>query len=139
MIFPKVSLLIGLLALIAVILLAVFEADAACPEDSVDPGQTSSPTNPVQLVVQDACITWAVPPPGFEVHHYHYYAGGIMLVSQTGRSYLHSITEKRVVEEIRIKSVSPDIDTTETTVSDPLYIEWVDRQCLTGNIVVTCP
>lgn len=110
---------------------------AACPLNSIDPGEASSAANPVQLVVPCACIAWAAPV-GFPIHHYHLFSDEIMRVSQEPTQYEFCMTEKRVVYEVVVKSVSTELMTTDTTVSGSLFIEWVDRQCLDGDRVVSC-
>jgi len=111
-------------------------AVAACPEDAIDPNEVSSPTDPVQMVIQDPCIFWNAGTGA--VDHYHIYVAGLMRASQGTRTYQHTIAEKRVVEQIVVEAVATDVASPDAPLSDPLYVEWVDRQCLEGNKVVPC-
>ena len=126
--------------ILALLLSSILWADstrAACPLDSIDPGETSSATNPIQMVVACPCIAWTAPD-GIAVDHYHIYANGIMRASQVFKTYEHCLVEKRVVEEVVVKAAATEQAVSDLPVSGSLFVEWVDRQCLDGNKVVPC-
>ena len=114
----------------------VGRASAACPEDSIDPNTSSSPTDPVQLVVDCACINWSASTG--PAHHYHLFSGGLMRYSGADRSVVYCMGGKRTVEEISVEAVAEAVEMPDSPISGSLYIEWVDKQCLDGNIVVQC-
>ena len=112
-------------------------AAAECPEDPVGTEEPSSETDPIQIVVQCACIGWDAGTG--TVNHHHFYANDIMKGVPLNRSYYHCLEEKRVAERLVVEAVSANLGTPNSIVSEPLYVEWVDLQCLEGNRVITCP
>lgn len=127
-----------LLVVIFIVTCKDANAQEPCPVGVVDLGETTSSQNPAQFVTQCNCVGWTAPT-DIVVDHYHFYSGGILRTQPTTGAHRYCAAEKRSVEEIVIKAVAENVEDSDTTISNSLYIEWVDRQCLDGDRVVPCP
>lgn len=113
------------------------DAEAACPENGIPVTEQTTQQSPAQFVTSDICINWAAPL-SIVMHHYHVYENDLMTSAPTSRSHPLTMDEKRVVFKIEVQGAAEDIELVDTPISDPLFVEWVDLQCLDGPRVVPC-
>lgn len=125
-------------ALLLAISFLLLTATVAPAQEAISLSEDTSPNSPAQVVESCVPISWAAPP-DLAVNHYHFYSGGILRANVVTPPYLHCIAEKRTIEEIFVRAIADSVEFLDTTLSNSLYVELVDRQCLEDIRVVPCP